>query len=45
MFDRLIACGFTERMARDIIITFANDMDGLKEYVKTVELMHNAKAD
>ena len=45
MFDRLIACGFTDRMACDIIIAYANDLDGLAQYVKTIELMHNARAD
>lgn len=45
MFDRLIACGFTDRMAWDIIIAYANDLDGLAQYVKTIELMHSARAD
>lgn len=45
MFNRLIACGFTDRMAWDIIIAYANDLDGLAQYVKTIELMHSARAD
>lgn len=45
MFDRLIACGFRDRMAWDIIIAYANDLDGLAQYVKTIELMHSARAD
>lgn len=45
MFDRLVNCGFTECMAKDIIAAYADNLDGLKQYVKTIELLHSARAE
>lgn len=37
MYERLLACGFTKQMAKDIITLFP-DMDELKTYVYFVEM-------
>ncbi len=37
MYERLLACGFTKQMAKDIIALFPN-MDELKMYVHFVEM-------
>ena len=39
MYDRLLACGFTEQMARDIFTLFP-DSDELRQYVYFAELFH-----
>lgn len=38
-YDRLIECGFTPRMARDICEIFADDPDGLTCYVRRMEML------
>ncbi len=37
MYERLIACGYTEQMARDILILFA-DPEELRRYVYFAEM-------
>lgn len=39
MYDRLLALGFTEQMARDILTLFP-DPDELRTYVYFAELFH-----
>lgn len=39
MYDRLLALGFTEQMARDILVLFP-DPDELRAYVYFAELLH-----
>ena len=39
MYDRLLALGFTEQMARDILFLF-QDPDDLKKYIYFAELLH-----
>ena len=39
MYDRLLALGFTEQMARDILVLFP-DPDELRTYVYFAELLH-----
>lgn len=38
-FERLIKCGFTSRMARDILVIYANDPDGLAYYIGRMEAL------
>ena len=37
MYERLIACGYTEQMAQDICILYADDPRGLLAYVEIAE--------
>ena len=39
MYDRLLALGFTEQMARDILVLFP-EPDELRTYVYFAELLH-----
>ena len=39
MYERLLAIGFTERMARDVLTLFP-DPDELRQYVYFAELFH-----
>lgn len=39
MYERLLACGFTEQMAMDILALFS-DPDELRTYVYFAELFH-----
>lgn len=39
MYDRLLAIGFTEQMARDVLALFP-DPDELRTYVYFAELLH-----
>lgn len=39
MYDRLLALGFTEQMARDILVLFP-EPDELRTYVYFAELFH-----
>ena len=39
MYERLLALGFTEQMARDILVLFP-DPDELRTYVYFAELLH-----
>ena len=39
MYERLLALGFTEQMARDILVLFP-DPDELRAYVYFAELLH-----
>lgn len=39
MYERLLACGFTEQMAMDILVLFS-DPDELRRYVYFAELFH-----
>lgn len=39
MYERLLACGFTEQMAMDILALFP-DSDELRTYVYFAELLH-----
>lgn len=38
-YDRLINCGFTPQMARDICLIFDGDRDGLSCYIRRMELL------
>lgn len=38
-YARLIACGFTPKMAADICKIFADDPDGLTCYVRRMEML------
>lgn len=40
MSERLIACGYTEQMAQDICILYADDPRGLLAYVEIVESLY-----
>lgn len=40
MEERLIACGFTEQMARDAV-TLHPDYDDLERYVRMIELIYD----
>ncbi len=39
MYERLLALGFTEQMARDILVLFP-ELDELRTYVYFAELLH-----
>ena len=39
MYDRLLALGFSEQMARDILVLFP-DSDELRRYLYFAELFH-----
>lgn len=39
MYERLLACGFTEQMAMDILVLFP-DPDELRTYVYFAEMFH-----
>ena len=39
MYERLLALGFTEQMARDILVLFP-ELDELRAYVYFAELLH-----
>lgn len=39
MYERLLACGFTEQMAMDILALFS-DSDELRTYVYFAEMFH-----
>ena len=41
-YDRLIKCGFTQKMAWDICKIFADDPDGLSCYVRRMELFQDS---
>lgn len=38
-YDRLLACGFTEKMAHDILIVFGADCEGLELYIRCMEAL------
>lgn len=38
-YDRLLACGYSEQMAHDILVVFAHDPEGLERYIQDVESM------
>jgi hypothetical protein len=40
MYERLIACGYTEQMAQDICILYADDPRGLLAYVEIAESLY-----
>lgn len=40
MYERLIACGYTEQMAQDICILYADDPRGLLAYVEIAEILY-----
>ena len=42
MYDRLLALGFTEQMAMDILALFP-DSDELRQYVYFAELFHTCR--
>lgn len=41
MYERLIACGYTEQMAQDICILYADDPRGLLAYVEIAEILYS----
>lgn len=38
-YDRLLACGFTEKMAHDILTVFGGDTEGLELYIRRMEAL------
>lgn len=38
-YDRLLACGFSQKMAHDILTVYGADHEGLERYIRTVELI------
>lgn len=40
MYDRLIACGYTDKMATDICELYSDDPNGLKAYVEIAEILY-----
>lgn len=44
MYERLVACGFTDRMVSDVFEIFQTENEA-EEYVRLIELLYAAKND
>lgn len=38
-YERLVKCGFSARMARDILVIYATDPEGLAYYIRRMEAL------
>lgn len=38
-YDRLLACGFSQQMAHDILIIFTGDPEELEAYIRRAEFV------
>lgn len=44
MYERLVACGFTDRMASDVF-ELCHDAEEMERYVRLIELLYAAQND
>lgn len=42
MYERLVACGFNEQMAKDICTLYSDDPRGLLAYVEIAESLYKS---
>lgn len=45
MVERLTACGFTRQMAEDIVQAYRDDLPGLVDYVRLMELLYDDRCE